>query len=154
MPLRGRGGRAATGCGRGDRPGGCHLHPGWGRGQAALLGHQKDRCFLRPLTPQTGQHRSLPTQVCELGLEALRPDIPHLHKVPGALDVWPLHGPLPPTEPVEEREAPVQDAQALTEVSLSSALAGRSPACLSVPVHRLPIACGPQVPSHTHSYLC
>lgn len=48
-------------------------------------------------------HQSLPTQVCELDLEALKPSTPHLHEVPGALDVQPLHRPLPPTEPVEER---------------------------------------------------
>lgn len=90
-----------------------------------------------PLVSKTGQLWCLPVQVCELGLEALRPNVQPLYRIPGPLDIQLLHGPLP--RPVEQRDAQALACQTCghSQVCLATILPVRSPS-VPLPVSRLP----------------
>lgn len=72
---------------------------------------------------KTGQLWCLPIQVCELGLEALRPNVQPLYRIPGPLDTQLLHGPLPQACGAEGCPGP-----GLPDMRLLPGLSGYSPA--------------------------
>lgn len=73
----------------------------------------------------------------------MRPRSP-LHRVPGALDAWPLCGPLSPWSPsnrgrpLRRMPRPLPDTRPIPGVSLSSVLPRRRPPCPCDPVSWLP----------------
>lgn len=111
--------------------------PGWdgvvvGGRRLFWEGPQWDGVYSGPSLPKQANADPSPSEH-ELGLEALRPDLHPLHRVPGAPNGWPLCGPLSHPGP----GLCLTNIRPLPGLSLSSVLPGRSPACPCDPVCRL-----------------